>query len=289
MVSSTENKDSEKKLDMKKWKQQLMIATTLSIMFGLGWGFGLPATQALHTAAGRDAFSIAFIVLTAFQGLFIFIMRCTRMPEIIKQWKGWLSCATRKNSASGSPSISNKAHHFRSSTTSTTPLTMLSQGTSTASRIAKHNSNSASINYESSMELYHNKHESNTPKQGLAKSGITSRLSTLQQKPSSIPETVTEKEEAIELANIEGLEEAGAETTFKIPPEVIFNENCEAFEQLCMKEEANHDLEKGNFFTVPAMPLSIPNASFDTAMSETNGEITILKNPMIAGNEDTNL
>ena len=94
ITSSRKTSYSEKKQDMKVWKQQLMIAITLSVMFGLGWGIGLPATQALYTTAVRDTFSVLFILLTAFQGLFIFIMRCARSAEVVNQWKKWFSCVT---------------------------------------------------------------------------------------------------------------------------------------------------------------------------------------------------
>ena len=93
---TSSKRGGERKQEMKKWKQQLMIAITLSIVFGLGWGIGLPATQALHTTAVRNTFSILFVLLTAFQGLLIFIMRCTRSTEVVKQWKECFSSVTGK-------------------------------------------------------------------------------------------------------------------------------------------------------------------------------------------------
>ena len=88
-------KDQEKK---SKWKQQFLVAITLSILFGLGWGIGLPATQQLQrTIAIRDTFAALFVCLTTFQGLFIFIMHCLRSPEIRKEWRRWFQITTGKD------------------------------------------------------------------------------------------------------------------------------------------------------------------------------------------------
>ena len=87
-------KDQEKK---SKFKQQFLIAVTLSILFGLGWGIGLPATQLQNTIAIRDTFAALFVCLTTFQGLFIFIMHCLRSPEIRKEWKRWFQITTGKD------------------------------------------------------------------------------------------------------------------------------------------------------------------------------------------------
>lgn len=71
--------------------QQLMIALTLSILFGLGWGIGLPASGAIfETPVVRNIFAASFIILTGFQGLFIFIMHCLRSAEVRKEWKSWV-------------------------------------------------------------------------------------------------------------------------------------------------------------------------------------------------------
>lgn len=70
-------------------KQQFMIAITLSLLFGLGWGIGLLATQEIQSEVVRNLFSALFILLTAFQGLFIFLMHCIRSKEVRKEWKRW--------------------------------------------------------------------------------------------------------------------------------------------------------------------------------------------------------
>ena len=87
-------------------KKQFFVAVTLSILLGLGWGVGLPATQSFfHAGAARDVFAAFFVLLTAFQGLFIFIMHCLRSPDIRKVWAGWFKLATGKEVSDFSSSI----------------------------------------------------------------------------------------------------------------------------------------------------------------------------------------
>ena len=68
--------------------QHLIIAITLSVLFGLGWGIGLFATQDIHTnKTVRDILAALFVVFTAFHGLFIFIMQCLRSMDVRNCWK----------------------------------------------------------------------------------------------------------------------------------------------------------------------------------------------------------
>ena len=71
-------KDVEKKQENISFiRQQLIIVATLSVLFGLGWGIGLFATQDIHNnKIVRDLFAALFVIVTAFYGLFIFIMHC---------------------------------------------------------------------------------------------------------------------------------------------------------------------------------------------------------------------
>ena len=78
-------------------KQQFISAITLSLLFGLGWGFGLPATGGIDNVAVRTTFQALFIVLTAFQGLFIFILNCLmgrKSEDARKEWKKWIYFVT---------------------------------------------------------------------------------------------------------------------------------------------------------------------------------------------------
>ena len=81
---------SKKSTNIKFVREQLIIVTTLSILFGLGWGIGLLATQDIHTnKTVRDLFAALFVIITAFHGLFIFIMHCLRSKEARSVWKRW--------------------------------------------------------------------------------------------------------------------------------------------------------------------------------------------------------
>ena len=79
-------------------REQLIIAIALSVMFGLGWGIGLLATQDIHTnKTVRDLFAALFVIITAFHGLFIFIMHCLRSKEVRTVWKRWFFNVSRKD------------------------------------------------------------------------------------------------------------------------------------------------------------------------------------------------
>ena len=81
---------SKNNVNVKFVREQLIIVITLSVMFGLGWGIGLLATQDIHTNKTiRDLFAALFVIITAFHGLFIFIMHCLRSREVRNIWKRW--------------------------------------------------------------------------------------------------------------------------------------------------------------------------------------------------------
>lgn len=93
----TKYHESASKSQQMTTKQQFMIALTLSLLFGLGWGVGLLSTQSLYTVTAiRDTFSALFILLTAFQGLFLFLMHCVRSKEVRRQWMIWAYKAAGK-------------------------------------------------------------------------------------------------------------------------------------------------------------------------------------------------
>ena len=78
--------------------QQLVRAIVLSVLFGLGWGIGLFATQDIHTnKTVQDVLAALFVVFTAFHGLFIFIMQCLRSKEVRTTWKRLCFVVTRKD------------------------------------------------------------------------------------------------------------------------------------------------------------------------------------------------
>ena len=90
-------------------RQQLVIVTTLSVLFGLGWGIGLLATQDIHTnKIVRDLFAALFVIITAFHGLFIFIMHCLRSKEVRNTWKRCFFGVTGKDISEFSSTFSLK-------------------------------------------------------------------------------------------------------------------------------------------------------------------------------------
>lgn len=99
LSSSTKETRSKDKKNQKSFlKQQLLVAITLSVLFGLGWGIGLLATNDIYTNKTiRDLFASLFVLITSFHGLFIFIMHCLRSKDVRSIWKKWLFGITRKD------------------------------------------------------------------------------------------------------------------------------------------------------------------------------------------------
>lgn len=79
-------------------QHQIVVAIALSTLFGIGWGIGLFATSSAYKQkAIRDVFAVLFVILTAFHGLFIFLMHCVRSTDVRKQWKRWFYIAIGRN------------------------------------------------------------------------------------------------------------------------------------------------------------------------------------------------
>ena len=101
-------------------RQQLIIVTTLSVLFGLGWGIGLFATQDIHNnKIVRDLFAALFVIVTAFHGLFIFIMHCLRSKDARSVWKRWFYGATGKNFSEFTSSTVGRIRNYRPNTSHT--------------------------------------------------------------------------------------------------------------------------------------------------------------------------
>ena len=75
-------------------RRQFIIAVGLSLLLGLGWGVGAIATSRIFPEEFTTTLQALFIVLTAFQGLFLFIMNCLRSTDAHKEWARWISVAT---------------------------------------------------------------------------------------------------------------------------------------------------------------------------------------------------
>ena len=88
---SAETGNKELKVNAKK---RLLMLITLSLLFGLGWGLGLAGTESLNVQWLRYSFQLCFIVLTGFQGLFLFILYCLRISRVRRIWLKWYYLAT---------------------------------------------------------------------------------------------------------------------------------------------------------------------------------------------------
>ncbi len=73
-------------------RQQFWAALSLSVLLGLGWGFGLAVSEQLPTIAYYTV-ACLFVVFACLQGLLIFLLQVVRSQEARKHWKGVLfSC-----------------------------------------------------------------------------------------------------------------------------------------------------------------------------------------------------
>ena len=91
-------------------RQKVVIALTLSLVFGLGWGLGLLATstRVIGITIGFQAITIGFqVIFTLFvgaQGLLMLIFHGFRSEEAREVWKQWLNfvtCRHKKAYSSG--------------------------------------------------------------------------------------------------------------------------------------------------------------------------------------------
>ena len=95
LLRKRRNSEVGDKEDMKtRLRQQFIVALTLSLLFGLGWGVGFGSTSSITSVPLSATLQAIFILLTGFQGLFIFIMHCVRCEEARNVWKEWIFIIT---------------------------------------------------------------------------------------------------------------------------------------------------------------------------------------------------
>ena len=100
-------------------KQQFLVAVTLSILFGLGWGVGLLATEKVYMSAIKDLFASLFVILTTPQGLLVFIVHCLRSRDIRRVWTSWFKSVTGKEITKLTISVDSKPKRKSGPTLST--------------------------------------------------------------------------------------------------------------------------------------------------------------------------
>ena len=115
-----------------------MIAVMLSVVFGIGWGIGLLATEELGSKAARDFFASLFVIITSFHGLLIFILHCVRSKDARREWRRWFFKATKKEFTDFTSSTFGYIQH-NLKTSSLRPLS-LSSSSKTTKKFELHSS-----------------------------------------------------------------------------------------------------------------------------------------------------
>ena len=81
-------------------RKNAIIAFTLAILFGLGWGFGLAASGTPSEEA-TFTLQLLFTIFVGCQGILIFVLHGIRKAEARDEWKKWLSIVTCRGSNGG--------------------------------------------------------------------------------------------------------------------------------------------------------------------------------------------
>ena len=127
---SQTNRQVRSKESTKVHRDNLIIALSLAVVFGLGWGFGLLTTSSsIHGLT--TTFQVIFSIFVGAQGVLLFLLHGVRNSDARGVWKGWLiSFGTTTGLSYLKLSSSNK------STTRTPETANISQtsGTATLSR-----------------------------------------------------------------------------------------------------------------------------------------------------------
>ena len=84
IVCLLKNRKNVKK--KRELKRHFFLILGLSLVFGLGWGFGLLATSS-EIKKLTFTFQILFSIFISSQGLLIFLFHVIRAPQARKQWK----------------------------------------------------------------------------------------------------------------------------------------------------------------------------------------------------------
>ena len=109
-------KETSNNGNLRKLKENFTIALGLSLLFGLGWAFGLLASSDLPGAVRYPAEWI-FTLMTAFLGVYLFALYIVRSAEARRLWKRYLcQFIDKKKAVSGVSSTSTPNKRTVSST-----------------------------------------------------------------------------------------------------------------------------------------------------------------------------
>ena len=74
--------------------KHLLIAVVLSLLFGLGWAFGLIGTSSQLPEEAYTPAQYIFSIFMGIQGVLIFLLHTVRSQEAREEWKKWWYTAT---------------------------------------------------------------------------------------------------------------------------------------------------------------------------------------------------
>ena len=75
-------------------ERHLLVAVILSLLFGLGWAFGLIGTSSQLPEEAYTPAQYIFSIFMGIQGVLIFLLHAVRSREARKEWKKWWYTAT---------------------------------------------------------------------------------------------------------------------------------------------------------------------------------------------------
>lgn len=84
------SKQTKSGSDYKRLKESVIIALSLAVVFGLGWGFGLLATS-YSIEAVTIALQVIFSIFVGAQGFLLFLLHGIRNVDARYVWKTWLT------------------------------------------------------------------------------------------------------------------------------------------------------------------------------------------------------
>ena len=74
--------------NIKLFKRNLIIALSLAVVFGLGWGFGLLTTSSSIEGL-TFTFQVIFSIFVGSQGVLLFLLHGVRNSDVRTLWIGW--------------------------------------------------------------------------------------------------------------------------------------------------------------------------------------------------------